>query len=114
MNLTIVTVNRNNSKGLRKTMESVLSQSFKDYEYIILDGASTDDSIEVIKSLRIFKKESGTLLPFIRTVLVRKSITIQRTFYDKQGFTVLKDIGDKQELVSNLKYGNVRSLMETI
>lgn len=53
MNLTIVTVNRNNSKGLRKTMESVLSQSFKDYEYIILDGASTDDSIEVIKSLSV-------------------------------------------------------------
>lgn len=53
MKLTIVTVNRNNSKGLRKTMESVLSQSFKDYEYIILDGASTDDSVEVIKSLSV-------------------------------------------------------------
>lgn len=50
MKLTIVTVNRNNSEGLKRTIESVLLQSFKDYEYIVIDGASTDDSISVIES----------------------------------------------------------------
>ena len=47
--LSIITINRNNAAGLRKTIESVLSQTFTDFEYIIIDGASTDESVEVIK-----------------------------------------------------------------
>lgn len=47
--LTIITINRNNAEGLRKTIESVLSQTFTDYEYIIIDGASVDNSVDVIK-----------------------------------------------------------------
>lgn len=49
MKLSIITINRNNADGLRKTIESVVSQTFTDFEYIIIDGASTDDSVEVIK-----------------------------------------------------------------
>lgn len=49
MKLSIITVNRNNADGLRKTIESVVSQTFTDFEYIIIDGASTDGSVEVIK-----------------------------------------------------------------
>jgi Glycosyltransferases involved in cell wall biogenesis len=49
MMLSIITVNLNNADGLRKTIESVVSQTFTDYEYIIIDGASTDGSIDVIK-----------------------------------------------------------------
>lgn len=49
MKLSIITVNRNNVDGLRKTIESVVSQTFTDFEYIIIDGASTDGSVEVIK-----------------------------------------------------------------
>lgn len=45
----IITINRNNADGLRKTMQSVLSQDFSDYEYIIIDGASTDKSVDVIR-----------------------------------------------------------------
>lgn len=47
--ITIITINRNNSKGLDKTIRSVIEQSYTNYEYIIIDGASTDESIEVIK-----------------------------------------------------------------
>ena len=49
MKLSIITINLNNAEGLRKTIESVVSQTFDDYEYIVIDGASTDDSVEVIK-----------------------------------------------------------------
>lgn len=49
MKLSIITINRNNIKGLRKTIESVLSQTFTDFEYIVIDGASTDGSVDVIK-----------------------------------------------------------------
>lgn len=47
--LSIITVNLNNAIGLRKTIESVVSQTYADYEYLIIDGGSTYGSVEVIK-----------------------------------------------------------------
>lgn len=49
MKLSIITINRNNGVGLRKTIKSVISQNFNDIEYIVIDGASTDESVEIIK-----------------------------------------------------------------
>ena len=50
MKYSIITVNYNNKEGLRKTIESVIHQSFRDYEYIVIDGGSTDGSKEVLKA----------------------------------------------------------------
>jgi glycosyltransferase involved in cell wall biosynthesis len=47
--LSIITINRNNAAGLRRTIESVVSQTYTDFEYIVIDGASTDESVDVIK-----------------------------------------------------------------
>jgi glycosyltransferase involved in cell wall biosynthesis len=47
--LSIITINYNNAPGLQKTMESVFAQSFTDYEYIIIDGGSTDGFKEIIE-----------------------------------------------------------------
>lgn len=49
MKLSIVTINYNNSLGLSSTIESVINQKWKEYEFIIIDGGSTDNSVEVIK-----------------------------------------------------------------
>ncbi|MBR4052503.1 MAG: glycosyltransferase [Alistipes sp.] len=49
MKLSIITINYNNRDGLRKTIESVVNQTWQDFEYIIIDGGSTDGSVEVIK-----------------------------------------------------------------
>ena len=49
MKLSIITINYNNAKGLRMTLTSVASQTFRDFEYIIVDGGSTDGSVEVIR-----------------------------------------------------------------
>ena len=51
MKLSVITINRNNAAGLRDTMQSVVSQTSRDFEYIVVDGASTDGSVEVIKEL---------------------------------------------------------------
>ena len=48
--LTIITINYNNAIGLQKTIESVLAQTSKDFEYIVIDGASTDGSVEFLKT----------------------------------------------------------------
>ena len=50
MMLSIISINLNNSQGLKKTIESVANQSYSEYEYIIIDGASEDGSIDIIKS----------------------------------------------------------------
>ena len=49
MTISIITINRNNAVGLEKTLQSVVTQTYKEFEYVIVDGASTDDSVEVIK-----------------------------------------------------------------
>lgn len=49
MKLSIITINYNNREGLRKTIESVVNQTCQDFEYIVIDGGSTDGSAEVIK-----------------------------------------------------------------
>lgn len=49
MKLSIITINRNNAAGLEKTLKSVAAQTCKDFEHIIIDGASTDDSVGIIK-----------------------------------------------------------------
>ena len=50
MKLSIITINRNNAEGLEKTIQSVAAQTFQEFEYIVVDGASTDDSVNVIKA----------------------------------------------------------------
>ena len=49
MKLSIITINRNNAAGLEKTLQSVAAQTYKEFEYIVIDGASTDGSVEIIK-----------------------------------------------------------------
>lgn len=46
--LTIITINYNNLEGLKKTFDSVFMQTYQDFEYIVIDGDSTDGSKEYI------------------------------------------------------------------
>lgn len=47
--LSIITINYNNADFLRKTVESVIGQNFQDFEFIVIDGNSTDNSVDVVK-----------------------------------------------------------------
>ncbi len=63
--LSIITINLNNEAGLRKTIESVRSQTWKNLEHIIIDGGSTDGSVWLIENFRdgisfwISEKDNG-------------------------------------------------------
>ena len=48
--VSIITINYNNKTGLEKTINTVFSQTLKDFEYIIIDGDSTDGSKELIEN----------------------------------------------------------------
>ena len=49
LKLSIVTINYNNAEGLRKTLASIAAQTYRNIEHVIIDGGSTDESVEVIK-----------------------------------------------------------------
>jgi putative colanic acid biosynthesis glycosyltransferase len=58
----VVTITRNNLAGLKRTAESVLHQTFKNYEWIVVDGLSDDGTEEFLSSLSaqfIREKDSG-------------------------------------------------------
>lgn len=47
--ISIITPCRNSAKTIERTIKSVLQQDYKNYEYIIVDGASTDCTVDIIK-----------------------------------------------------------------
>ena len=49
MKLSVITINYNNALGLKKTVASVFDQTLNDFEYIVIDGGSTDGSKELIE-----------------------------------------------------------------
>ncbi|NND61915.1 MAG: glycosyltransferase [Flavobacteriaceae bacterium] len=63
--VSIITINYNNAKGLEQTIASVLSQTYKNFEFILIDGASNDGSVELIEANRdkftycISEKDTG-------------------------------------------------------
>lgn len=65
MKLSIITVNLNNAAGFQKTAESIVSQTYQDFEWIVIDGGSTDGSKELIEQYSdhiaywVSEKDSG-------------------------------------------------------
>ncbi len=49
MKLSIITINYNNKSGLQRTIDSVICQTWPDFEWIVIDGGSTDGSKELIE-----------------------------------------------------------------
>lgn len=49
MKISIVTATYNSGESLRDTLESVLSQTYDDYEHIIVDGGSTDNTLDILR-----------------------------------------------------------------
>ncbi len=49
MKFSIITINYNNCKGLHRTLDSIIGQTCKDFEWIVIDGGSTDGSKELIE-----------------------------------------------------------------
>ena len=65
MKYSIITINYNHIEGLKRTIDSVISQTSSNYEYIIIDGGSTDGSVNIIKEYKehlvywISEKDNG-------------------------------------------------------
>ena len=96
MKLSIITINYNNAKGLESTLNSVLNQSYEGIEHIIVDGASTDNSVDVIKEY-VRKVESGKW----RVKSVIWSSEPDRGIYDGMNRGIHKATGDYVQILNS-------------
>ena len=65
MKISVVTVAYNSEKGIGKTIESVLRQSWEDVEYLIIDGKSSDRTVEIAESYRNALEEKGIMYQIV-------------------------------------------------
>ncbi len=50
--LSIITINYNNAAGLERTLKNITSQDYKNFEYLVIDGGSSDDSSAIIEKYK--------------------------------------------------------------
>src|SRR4051812_11860469 len=50
--ISIITINYNDKEGLRSTIDSVITQSFRDFEFLVIDGNSSDGGKEVLEEYK--------------------------------------------------------------
>ena len=86
--ISIITINYNDAEGLRKTLASVASQTYTDIEHIIVDGASTDGSIDIIREYDTANQSSANP---IRIVWVSEK---DKGIYDAMNKGVVKASGE--------------------
>lgn len=123
----IITVNYNNSKGLEATICSVLSQTCKDFEFIIIDGDSTDGSKEVIKQHSdkidywVSEKDDGVYQAMNKGVLVAKGTYLNfmnsgDVFYDKNVLKKLLDMHFTEDIIvgKDIHYNSQGASFSTI
>ena len=53
--VSIITVVKNDEKNIEKTIQSVINQSYKNYEHIVVDGKSSDKTVQIVKKFKKIK-----------------------------------------------------------
>ena len=111
----IITVNYNNCDGLRRTIESVIGQTFNDYEFIVIDGGSTDGSIDVIKEHQqqltywVSEKDAGIYQAMNKGIRVAKGEYLNfmnsgDTLYDNSVLSTMNQETDGTDIVVGRDY----------
>lgn len=122
MKLSIITINYNNLDGLKKTVQSVIKQSYKDYEWIVIDGGSTDGSKEFLDenkeyfSYYVSEKDSGIYNAMNKGTLKARGEFCQYLnsgdyFIDG---TILEKVFSKSNLESDVYYGDVNFIKNDV
>lgn len=112
--LTIITINYNNNSGLIKTIESIINQTWKEFEFIIIDGGSTDESLQTIKkydkyiSYWVSEKDEGVYDAMNKGIQLAKGLFVNFMnsgdyFYSN---TVLEEIHYKFKSDIGILYGD--------
>lgn len=114
--ISIITVNLNNAKGLQKTIQSVIHQTNKAFEYIVIDGGSTDESLEIIKqyanSINFWVSEKDEGIYNAMNKGWQKATGKYCLFLNSGDFLVANDILDKvakkiQQVSADIYFGDL-------
>lgn len=113
VSLTIITINYNNKAGLIKTFDSIKNQTWKNFEYIVVDGGSTDGGREIIEqnsdiSQWLSEKDSGVYNAMNKGIRMATGKYI--IFMNSGDFffcnTVLEKVAHQFESETDILYGD--------
>jgi glycosyltransferase involved in cell wall biosynthesis len=117
--ITIITINYNDANGLKKTINSVVNQVYKDFDYIVIDGNSTDNSQEIIQDYSnklhywVSEPDSGIYNAMNKGLHIARTdyilfLNSGDTFYNNTVISHLSEIIQKHP--KDLIYGNLNVL----
>ena len=95
MKLSIITINYNNAEGLRRTLASVAAQTYRDIEHIIIDGGSTDGSVDVICDYESANRSS------IHPLTIVWSSKKDKGIYNGMNIGIQRAIGDYIQILNS-------------
>lgn len=112
--VSIITINLNNAKGLEKTIESIKSQNYKNFEYIVIDGASSDESVCIIRknidliNIWISEKDRGVYNAMNKGIKLSKGdyllfLNSGDSFFENSSLYNLINVSNDNDIV----YGNL-------
>jgi glycosyltransferase involved in cell wall biosynthesis len=116
--ITVATVVRNGAKTLEHTINSVASQTFRDFEYIVIDGASTDGTLSVIEKHRdqvdywMSERDSGIYGAWNKAVSLARGQWI--AFLGADDAYCANALADYAELISALPAAKVRYISSRV
>lgn len=99
MKLSIITINYNNVEGLRKTLASVAGQSYRDIEHIIIDGGSTDGSVDIVREYENTIKQRVTINQ--STIQVKWGSEPDNGIYNAMNKGISKASGDYIQILNS-------------
>ena len=101
----IITPVLNNKDGIIKTIESLKIQEFKDFEHIVIDGGSTDGTLEIIKNEKhitkwISEKDQGIYDAINKGLKISKGTYINTInsgdyYYSSESLNIIKKYFEK-------------------
>jgi glycosyltransferase involved in cell wall biosynthesis len=118
--ISVITSSKNGARFLRQTIESILQQSFTDYEQIVADSASTDNTVEILKEYKhirwISEPDRHADEGFYKALEMTRGeyimlMPVSDGYLDKDWFGKCVGILDNDPEVS-LVYGLAQSIME--
>ncbi len=125
--VSIITVSFNSVKTIEKTILSVLEQTYKNIEYIIIDGGSTDGTVDIIKkysdriSYWVSEKDEGISDAFNKGILASHGEIIgiinSDDWYEQDAIQIIADLDYKNSAdlyVGSLRYWNNEQKNHTI
>mgnify|MGYP001327128907 CR=1 FL=1 len=63
--ISVITPTYNSEKTIKDTLEALLRQNFTDFEYIVIDGASKDNTVDIVESYRAKFADKGVIMTVV-------------------------------------------------